>query len=497
MKKYLPGRFLRAGHGRVDDKIRVLRGLIRVLDARDPLEDSGLGLGVEALSVPIHADGKGSGEIDLDVAPIAGDVFPILAAAFFIRGDRGADGDSAVFCDFACDKSDPEDVQVPVFPGKSEFAREVSPDDVTVKEGNGPVSHFQEFGLEDAGKGGFAGPREPGEKDRESLSASGGIGPPDLGQDIRVDIPGGDVVPLFEASSEFAVGEAARKGGVSGQILGEVFVSVLEICKRGQWHHGNAAFLFKPLAEFTGGEPGIVGAPVHGGEGICVVRFHHHVGAAVVFVDDGELDGLPRSGEAHGVGEEVQVRKTLGQGADKGLMAPDPGEVVDVAGASVSGHGVKKDVQTVFLGKRREKGPDALVKDLAGGDGKDLRPARPVEKGPELCRCEAQGPIVEVHGKGETGDRAGDEDRPFILEDAGDPRVRELVRRIELAGLEFSIRPPDLLHVEDREHEALGVPKRGRVPGARRSAVFSDTARTTGRGQRVPSARRIPSRTFS
>lgn len=87
------------------------------------------------------------GHVDFDEAAVGFDHVAHFASCGGVGRDGGADGDAAVFGDFAGHKADAQDVEVGVLFLEAQFAQEVLSDDVTVEQGDLAPAQFHQLDL--------------------------------------------------------------------------------------------------------------------------------------------------------------------------------------------------------------------------------------------------------------------------------------------------------------------------------------------------------------
>src|SRR3989344_5001020 len=172
IQKDLLRRFHGVHGGGVYAQFGVLRGFVGVADAGEFRYQSFTRLGVETLAVAGFADFERGGDVDSDEGAVRFDQLAHRAAGAVVGGDRGADGDAAVFGDFAGNKSDAVDVEIAVLFRESHFNRKIVAYDAAGEQRNRAAAVLDEFGVEVNRQCGLAGAGETGEEQGEPLLAA-------------------------------------------------------------------------------------------------------------------------------------------------------------------------------------------------------------------------------------------------------------------------------------------------------------------------------------
>ena len=85
-----------------------------------------------------------------------------IIPGMLIGCNRCADGNPAVFGDFAGDKPDPAHIDIPVLLGKCQFAGKIMPHDISVQQCYRSIAELQKTCVENIGDGRFAGAGKTG-----------------------------------------------------------------------------------------------------------------------------------------------------------------------------------------------------------------------------------------------------------------------------------------------------------------------------------------------
>src|SRR5262249_52289801 len=117
---------------RVELELRLLRHLVRIVDAREPLEDARARLRIQTLAVARLANLERRRDVDLDEAAERLDHLAHDLARRGIGRDRRADRDAAVLGDLARDVADTLDVEIAVLLREPELARQVLAHEIAV-----------------------------------------------------------------------------------------------------------------------------------------------------------------------------------------------------------------------------------------------------------------------------------------------------------------------------------------------------------------------------
>src|SRR3546814_13813692 len=134
----------RQGFG-VDDNVGVLRLLIRIVNASDPLYDTGARLGIESLAIPLLADFQRRRHIDFYKAAFSLDALSHPAPGRPVGRYGRADCSAAILCDFRRHEADPQNVEIAMFLREPQPAGKVLADHIPVHERYPALSVLQQL----------------------------------------------------------------------------------------------------------------------------------------------------------------------------------------------------------------------------------------------------------------------------------------------------------------------------------------------------------------
>src|SRR3990170_1154689 len=147
---------------RVQDQLRVLRRLVRIVDPGEARDLAGERLLVQALRVAVLRELLHRG-VHVDLDELA-DELTVRVPGGPIRADRAADRRDAVAGEQVRDEPDPQDVRIAVLLGEPEALAQVLADDVAVQD-LGLETPSLELVIEHLGDRGLARPGQAGEPD--------------------------------------------------------------------------------------------------------------------------------------------------------------------------------------------------------------------------------------------------------------------------------------------------------------------------------------------
>ena len=203
----------------------------------------------------------------------------------------------------------------------------------------------------------------------------------------------------------------------------------------------------------------VKGRPTGVVPGAGMIPPHNQVGAPMVLPDDGMPERLLRARHPHREIEQRKLDRELRVGAQKSLIAPDPREVVYVAGLGHAYDGMDQEICADLL-----RGPErqllmGTVYGVSGLECDDPPPSQPCEVVTELQRRAAKLAEIVVARGLDTLDAAPYVHGVRLLQSVCGARVLRIGRTEHLLGLLHPVGTPDLFDVERRKHDALGVTK--------------------------------------
>ena len=178
----------------------------------------------------------------------------------------------------------------------------------------------------------------------------------------------------------------------------------------------------------------------------------------------------------------------LGISRQQRLVAPHPRVVVDVARLGHPDDGVNQQAGLDLLGRAQGQLLVGAVHRVAGLERHHPGPPQLGEGAPQLGRGVPQLLVVVVRHRLHALDPAPDVRRPAAVEEVGDAGVLAVGGAEHRLGLRLTVRTPDVLHVEDGQHHALGVAEGQAVAGRQLVGQrFADVERDRDRPQRAVS----------
>ena len=368
--------------------------------------------------------------------------------------------------------------------------------DVAVQQRHAAAAFEEKVG-EKLGRRRLARARKTGEPDAEALFVPGRRRLPEDGRRLRAREPGRQDLPLGKVVvAHLGTGDRERPGPFryAVSLLVPVLVRQVDHLPEGNHLHADLGLVPRQqLLRFVRFEEGLAVRTV---AGPGVVPPDDEVVRAVVPPDDRVPERLARSGQAHCEGEKRQQgpRRVVVL-LDERLVDADARDVVDVARLRQADGGVDQQ-RPVALGRRPLRQLlVAAVHRVSRLEGDDVRSAQRGEARAHFLGRQAQLVEVDVLRQTQNAERARHAAPPptFHLADEG-------VRRVGFAehARRFAVSVPfvDLADRQDGEDLVLRVAE-GDLLGRATAGMSSGTVSVTGIGQRVPSARRISSRTRS
>src|SRR6266436_4887769 len=128
----------------VDHNFGFGRGLIRVGNSGELLDDARTCLGIKPLAIALLASFDWSCNVHENESAEGLNQFAYLLTYGVIGRDRCANRNATVLGNLRGDVSDPPDVDVAMFLGEAEFRREVLAHQIAIQNGYGATAHFEE-----------------------------------------------------------------------------------------------------------------------------------------------------------------------------------------------------------------------------------------------------------------------------------------------------------------------------------------------------------------
>ena len=180
--------------------------------------------------------------------------------------------------------------------------------------------------------------------------------------------------------------------------------------------------------------------------GASVIAADDEMRAAVVLADQPMPHGLARPGHAHGKVQKAHCRGGLGILVQNGLVAPNAGEVVHVAG-----FGHTDDRMDQQVGLRLFRGAEGqflmrAVQRIAGLECDHLTPAQLAEIGAQFIRRVTATTEIVVYGLLDTCDRTTQIDLARLVVQVVHRRVGVVIRAKDLFRLARLVRHPAVSH---------------------------------------------------
>ena len=416
--------------------------LVRIIHAGEADNLAGAGPLVDAPPVRPLAVLERRGHVHEEEGPAAGpldQLARLLAGVLEGRDGRRDDG-GAGLGQLRRHEGDAADVGVAVLAREPQARRELVADRLAQQHRDGAAPALQERDLERARDLVLARVLVARQEDGEALGRRERVLVAQDLDDLGIREPGRDLAPGPEPVPQLGARDVEGARALGDFVGGHVLALVREIRHLLEGHHLDAEL----LVVLHDGVLGVVG-PVEvlavlvlAGAG--VVAADDEVGGAVVAADNGVPDCLAGAAHAHGQGQERELGHAVGVAREEGLVHPDSGEVVDVAGLGETHHGVNQDVSLLGAGGTDRELAVGAVHGVAGLEGHDAFPPELVEEGSQLGGG-IYGKISEKH-KPETAFRWY-----FGMELT--PKLEEIVVFQSVHGLELSADVELLCRVEE------------------------------------------------
>ena len=217
-----------------------------------------------------------------------------------------------------------------------------------------------------------------------------------------------------------------------------------------------------------------------------VVAADDEMRAAVVLADDRVPHRLARAAHPHGERQQRQQRRLARIAGQQRQIAANARVVVDVAGLRHADHGMNQEVGFDLLRRAQRQLLMRPVHRVARLERHDAHPPQLGELGPQLLRRVPQQPVVVVRHGPHAGQRAADVVRLRPLEEVRHGRVLWVGGAEDRLGLGPPFGPPDVLDLQRRQHDALGIAQgQARSGRERRGQLFGNVQRDRQRPERA------------
>ena len=157
------------------------------------------------------------------------------------------------------------------------------------------------------------------------------MGAAQLGCDFGVREPGRELSAGEEPLAQLGPGDVQRLQACRHLVLGEVFVALRDVHEHREGDHADADLVCVPAEHFLGLVRAIERSAVAVLARAGVVAADDEVRAPVVLADDRVPYGFARAAHPHRQRQQGQHCSPFRVATEQGLIAADPGVVVDVA----------------------------------------------------------------------------------------------------------------------------------------------------------------------
>src|SRR5256885_530126 len=154
---------------RIDHHFGIARLLIWIRNTSKFFDNSSPRLGVETLAIAFFAYVHRCRKVHHNKSAYRLDHRAHVFASGVVRRNWSANCNPTILGDLGSDISDAMNVQVPMFPGKTEFGRKMLANEIAIQKRYRSATHFEKFSDQDTGDGRFTGAGEACEKDCETL----------------------------------------------------------------------------------------------------------------------------------------------------------------------------------------------------------------------------------------------------------------------------------------------------------------------------------------
>lgn len=368
----------------VNDKIRLGRGLIWVINTSEVLDLAGTGLGVDTSLVGLLAVLEGGGNVyEVEIAVLLNQFAGVLAG-LLEGGNRSGDDSGTGPGQLRSNKGDASNVLVAVLAVVAQLGRQLVANVLAEEQGHGTTTLLVKCYLQGTGDLVLAGVRVAGKENSEALLGAGRVRLAQHLDNLGVRKPLGNLTATAEASAQLGSRDVESTDALRDLVHGGVLVAVRKV-----GHHLEGNDLDTELVTvLLNGVLRIVRAvevdtlAVLAGAG--VVTANDEVGRTVVLADDGVPDGLAGTAHAHGKGKKTEDGHAVGVSGKESLVDAHTGKVVNVTGLGQADDGVDENVGMVRTGSADGQLSVGAVHGVTGLEGNDSGPAELVEVSADL-----------------------------------------------------------------------------------------------------------------
>ncbi len=353
-----------------------------------------------------------------------------------------------------------------MLPGEAELAREVASHDVAVEQGRGTLAVLDELAVHDARQRRLARAREAREEQGDAHAVSRRVDLSQLVEDFREREPCRNVLATRKPPGEGVVAKGFRR------LVGVVrFGRVHEARAPGrvrqptERHHADADLRLLLCQPFLGRVRRIK-APVALVGRAAVIGPDNEMAAAAVAPDDGVPRGLARPRHACRQRQQRKRRQPVWIVPAESLIALDAREATEVAGPADADDRMQQDIRFRLLGRCQR---DVVLETMHGRCGVKCHhppPAQLLEKVTKILRGMPQIFVIVMRRQLDALDPAAHVHGLHLLVQVRHAGMGGVAGAVDALCLRVSIRRPDIVHREHRQHESLAVAQRQAVAGS-------------------------------
>lgn len=334
----------------VNDKIWVLRSLIRIIDTGEALDFTASGLGVDAALVGLLGVFERRGDVDEEEGSGSLDGVARHLSALLVGSDGGGDDGGTGLGEFRGNEGDALDVLVAIVAGEAEFGRELVADGVTEQERDWSPTLLVEGDLQGACDGRLAAVQVACEEDGETLRRARWVGFAEHLDDLGIGEPFWDLAAAAKTSSELGSADVQSLGAGGDLVIGLVLVGVWKIGELLELDDFDSELVLV----FLNGVLGVVWSVEFLSLGVLagagVVTTDDEVGCAVILTDDGVPDGFSWTAHSHGEREETESGHTVGVSGQESLVDTNTSEVVNITRLGQADDGMDQHIGLTSTG---------------------------------------------------------------------------------------------------------------------------------------------------
>lgn len=373
---------------KVDNEVRLGRGLIGVINTSEVLDVTTASSSVDALAVSLLTELERSGNVyEEEGSGLLNEVASSLTG-ILERSNRSGDDSGTSLGQLRGNKGNTLDVEVAVLTCEAKLRRELVSHVLAEKHRDGATTTLVECSLESTSDLVLSAVLVTSHEDSETLLGRKRVLLTKNLDDLGVGEPLGDLLAGSETVSELSTGDVEGAGALGDLVDREVLVRIGEVDHGLELDHLDTKLLLVLLDEDLSiiGTVVVLALLVLTGTG--VVTANDEVGSTVVLSDNGVPESLTGTTHSHGEGQKSKGSHAVGVSGQESLVDTDTGEVVNVTGLGETDDGLDQDVGLLGAGGADRQLTVSSVHGVSGLESDDLLPAELVEVSAELRRSD-------------------------------------------------------------------------------------------------------------